>query len=228
MATPTDREPAPRQMASPLPRWRPPWPAVTDWPDHVRVPDTGFIDALNARTSRSGGPLHAADLAALLRQSTSLRHRGQDGRFGTWESRSAPSAGGLHGIHILCLPLDDGHPAGIYDDVDHELRAPGPLSNARELNRRSVGEIAGAHAGTTLQFFVDFARYDACYESAETLMWRDAGVLSAVVTLVAAALELVSIPLGRHGSTIVEAAGLNNRFVAAGGVHVGKMAQRDP
>lgn len=192
------------------------------------MPGTGFMVALDARRSRPGGNLDADDLAALLRHSTALRHRGQDGRFGTWESRPAPSAGGLHGIHILCLPLDEGHPAGVYDDVDHQLRAPGPLSGARELNRHSTREIAGANAGTTLQFFADVARYDACYESAETLVWRDAGALSAVVALVAAALDLVSIPLGRHGRTIVEAANLGERFVAVGGVHVGSGAARAP
>lgn len=204
-----------------MPRWRSPWPAVTDWPDHVRVPGTGFMAALHARTSRPGGKLQADDLAALLRHSTCLRHRRQDGRFGTWESRSAPSAGGLHGIHILCLPIGEGHAAGIYDDVDHELRAPGPLSRARELNRRSAREIAGVNAGTTLQFFADVARYHACYDSADTLVWRDAGALCVVVALVAAALDLVSIPLGRHGRTIVEAAKIGDRFVGVGALHVG-------
>ncbi len=192
------------------------------------MPGGGFMAALNARTSRPGGKLDADDLAALLRHSTFLRHRGQDGRFGTWESRSAPSAGGLHGIHILCLPLDGGQAAGVYDDVDHELRAHGPLSGARELNRLSAREIAGANAGTTLQFFADVARYHACYESADTLVWRDAGALSTVVALIAAALDLVAIPLGRHGRTIVEAANLGDRFVAVGGVHVGSRAARTP
>lgn len=160
------------------------------------------------------------DLAAVLWHSTFLRYRKTDGRFGTWESRSAPASGGLHGIHILCLPLDTHHAAGFYDDERHGLRSPHPMLLARELNAANVAELAGARSGTTIQFVADPARYRTCYDNAETLIWRDAGAMLAVVTLVATALGLASVPLGRHGDAIVEVAGVGNRFVAVGGVHI--------
>lgn len=194
---------------------------VTDWSAPAEAPQNDFFSTLAARSSIAGGPLDERDLAALLWHSTFLRYRGTDGRFGTWESRSAPASGGLHGIHILCLPLDARHVPGVYDDERHGLRSPHPMARARELNAASVAELTGARSGTTIQFVADQARYRACYDNAETLVWRDAGAMLAVVTLVATGLGLASVPLGRHGDAIVELAGIGNGLLAVGGVHIG-------
>ncbi|KTE20559.1 hypothetical protein ATE67_09935 [Sphingopyxis sp. H050] len=51
-------------------------------------------------------------------------------------------------------------------------------------------------------------------------MWRDAGALTAVVSLVATLLGLVSVPLGRHGDDIVLATQLGAGFVGVGGIHI--------
>jgi hypothetical protein len=94
------------------------------------------------------------------------------------------------------------------------------MDRARELNAVSVAELAGAREGTTIQFIADPARYRACYDNAETLIWRDAGAMLAVVALVATALGLASTPLGRHGDEIVQAAEIGDHFLAVGGIHV--------
>lgn len=221
MAIHTDAGPVPKPGGKPVPRWSPSWPSVTDWHKPTLFPESNFMDVLRSRSSRAGGRISEDDLAILLYHSTFLRQRRDDGRFGSWESRTAPGAGGLHGIHILCLPMGTNDSAGIYGEEKHALLAADNLSLARELNARSVAEIAGATAGTTLQFIADFERYDACYEAAESLIWRDSGVLTGVVSLVGAALGLVSIPLGRHGNRIVASLNLGSRFVAVGGIHLG-------
>jgi hypothetical protein len=95
------------------------------------------------------------------------------------------------------------------------------LDRARELNAASVLALTGASAGTTLQFIADWRRYEACYDAPDSLLWRDSGVLTAIIALVATALDLVATPLGRHGSDIVEVAGLRPSFVGAGGIHLG-------
>lgn len=221
MARHTDKEPRPRPGAIAPPRWCPTWPLVTNWDAPGEAPRNDFFSTLAARSSSAGGPLDERDLAALLWHSTFLRYRGTDGRFGTWESRSAPASGGLHGTHILCLPLDARHAPGVYDDERHGLRSPHRMARARELNAANVAELAGARFGTTIQFVADPARYRACYDDAETLVWRDAGTMLAIVTLVATGLGLASVPLGRHGDAIVEAAVDSDRFLAVGGVHIG-------
>lgn len=164
------------------------------------------------------------DLASLLRHSTLLRERRFDGRFGTWESRSAPAAGGIHALHLLCLPLGRNEACGIYDADVHALRAAHSLEEARALNMQSVATIAEAEEGTTLQIVVDRDRYEACYHHCDSLIWRDAGAVITVISLIATLLGLESVPLGRHGDDIVLAARLGAGFAGAGAVHIGSKA----
>lgn len=197
------------------------WPEVTAWPRQVLAPERDFFDVLNSRRSRTGGAVGEDSLAALLRHTTMLRTRRLDGRFGEWESRSAPSAGGLHAIRILCLPLERDAPAGLYDQARHALLASGSLVAARRLNKESVLQLSGATSGTTLQLMADRAQYEACYSHPETLAWRDAGALSATAAFVATALGLEGIVLGRHGDDVLEAASLAPTFAAVGAIHLG-------
>ncbi len=220
MAIPTDREPLPRLEAAPIARRLPDWPIVSNWPRQVRAPAHDFLSTLHARRSRIGGNVGEEDLASLLRHSTLLRERRFDGRFGAWESRSAPAAGGLHALHLLCLPFDKRDACGLYDAEAHGLRALNTLERARALNRQSVATIADAEKGTTLQIVADRHRYEGCYDHCDSLIWRDAGALTAVVSLVATLLGLVSVSLGRHGNDIVLATQLGVGFVGVGGIHI--------
>jgi hypothetical protein len=68
----------------------------------------------------------------------------------------------------------------------------------------------------------DASKLDACYDHADSLMWRDAGALAAVICLVAAALDLEAVPVGRTGDKIVRAVGLPSAFVGVGAVHIGR------
>lgn len=221
MAILTDQEPLPRADAAGMARRLPNWPTLTNWARQVRAPSNDFLATLNARRSRVGDRISEDDLASLLRHSTMLRERRFDGRFGAWESRSAPAAGGLHALHLLCLPLEQTGAAGLYDAEAHALRATGALDRARTLNKESVLKLTGAKQGTTLQIVADLYRYEACYDRSESLMWRDAGALTAVISLVATLLGLVSVPLGSHGNDVVSASQLGDGFSGVGAVHIG-------
>jgi SagB-type dehydrogenase family enzyme len=179
-----------------------------------------FFDVLDSRRSTTGATLPFEGLSSLLWHSMRLRER-RPGRFGIgWESRSTPSAGGLHPIRLLVLPVD-GVDGGIYDDHRHALI---PVDGAAlELNRASIDEILGIAEGTTIQFAADAALMDACYENSSSLIWRDAGALTATMCLVATALGLAATPIGRIGSAIVQAAGLPGDFIGTGAVHVGTL-----
>jgi hypothetical protein len=218
----------PQPNAVAVARRLPDWPIVSNWPRQVRAPASDFLSTLNARRSRAGGRLAEDDLASLLRHATLLRERRFDGRFGAWESRSAPAAGGIHALHLLCLPFGTNKTHGIYDADVHALRAPHTLEDACALNMRSVATIANAEEGTTLQVVADRSRYEACYDHCDSLIWRDAGALIAVISLVATLLGLDSVPLGRHGDDIVRAAGLGAGFEGAGAIHVGSRAMPGP
>jgi hypothetical protein len=188
-----------------------------------------FLNVLRNRRSTLGtGPISTRELSSVIWHATLLRERRPATlQFPTWESRAAPSAGGLHVINLLCLPLNDDQAAGIYDPERHDLiKLPhAGLEASLLLNRMSVSEICGAVTGTTLQFAAEFGRGEAAYENYESLLWRDAGALLTIIALVANALGVTATPLGRIGHAIVRAAGLKEpTWRAAGAIHLSSLA----
>lgn len=127
-------------------------------------------------------------------------------------------------MRLLALALEPDGLSGVYDDAQHGLGSPdGAGIEALALNRKSVAELAGADAGTTIQLFADPVRLIRCYEHHESLLWRDAGSVIATLCLVAEALGLAAVPLGRIGTNIVQAYGLPG-YRALGAVHLGTLA----
>lgn len=216
----THTEPRPRhdgrRVATPLPARG--TPIALPAPD--ALPAHAFADVLAMRTSSVRGPASPREVATLLHHASALRFRRHDGRFGDWESRPSPSAGGLHAIRLLVLPLEAGFPAGIHEPERHELRSFDRKIEALEANRRSVTTLTGANHGTTLQLLADEADYEACYADSETLSSRDAGALCMTLSLVATAIGLGSVILGRLGHEVVRAAGIRGAWRGAGAVHV--------
>jgi hypothetical protein len=217
MASPTDGEPAPR-TATVAHRRTIDASSLLALPRVIERPLADFFDVLDARRSATGATLPTERLSSLLWHSMRLRER-RPGRFGIGrESRSSPSAGGLHPIRLLVLPVD-GADGGIYDDHRHALA---PVNDAAlNLNRASIAEILETAQGTTIQFAVDATLVGACYDNPESLIWRDAGALAATMCLVATALDLTATPVGRIGDFIVKAASMPDGFVGAGAVHIG-------
>jgi len=218
MASLTDGEPVPRAVTTVCRQTIVGRGPLIMLPRAIERPPIDFFDVLDARRSTTGATLPTKQLSSLLWHSMRLRYR-RAGRFGIGrESRSAPSAGGLHPVRLLVLPVDHAD-GGIYDDHRHALV---PIDAAAlALNRASVGEILGVARGTTIQLVADPALVGACYENPESLIWRDAGALIATVCLVATALGQTATPVGRVGSAIVNAAGLSEVFIGTGAVHIG-------
>ncbi len=220
MAIPTDAEPLPRAAAD--------RPATTcdlhdlrPLPSHIETPACDFFDVLVSRRSRVGGSVPIKLLASLLWHATQLRERRFDGRFGQWESRPSPSAGGIHPIRLLVLPLDERDEAGIYEDVEHSLgQIDRSAAAAIALNAISVKALTGALTGTTVQLVADPTRIAACYENHSSLLWRDAGAVTATLCLTAQALGLSAVPLGRHGTEIARAFGMPPPVLGMGAVHI--------
>ncbi|MCW3847388.1 hypothetical protein OF829_09050 [Sphingomonas sp. LB-2] len=183
------------------------------------------MEILQGRRSLIGGDITVEDLSSLLWHSTSLRERQTGGRFGLpWESRPAPSVGGLHAMRVVVMPLGDPSTAGEYVPDVHGIA---PIdAEALEINRASLAEMLDCGTGTTLQLACDVDLLEACYSNAGSLLWREAGALSATICQVATGLGLTSVMLGRTGDGILRAAGIDRRLVGAGAVQVGSFPTR--
>ena len=187
-------------------------------------PKRSFFDVLRSRRSKLGNRAPTeGEISCLIWHSMLLRERrGASDCFLDWESRASPSAGGLHPIQALLLPIDGGTPVGFYDPLRHEIitlqNDPAPLIRANEY---SVEKLCGARSGTTIQFVADWAKVQAAYMSGESLLWRDAGALVAIISLVAEACSLAATPLGRMGTELLPLAGLvDARWKAVGAIHI--------
>lgn len=221
MARHIDAEPKPR---SPAEKWQKP---VIQSVGSVFLPkieatdNPAFFDIVDRRRSLVGDPLPELKLASVLWHSMRYRESGE-GRFGMeWTSRTAPSAGGLHPIEILCLPVESDGLAGIYDPSGHAIRQLGHgLMDARAMNAKNLNELTGAISGTTLQLVGDQSKLDACYTEADSLLLRDSGALATIISLVATACDLRSVILGRMGTDVVRAAGIGPPFIGLGAIHV--------
>lgn len=228
MATPIDGdEPRPLRPARPWTRTAMHLSATRALSPQILAPERDFLATLHGRRSGAGEDPGADFVAALLWHVTQLRERRLDGRFGLWESRTCPSAGGLHPISLLIIPLTSAEKPGVYLPDTHAIGFlevdPEP---AMSLNRASVAALANSRSGTTIQLVADSAILSACYENWQSLLWRDAGAMIATLALTATALGLTAVPLGREGSDIVRAFGLSVPFTGVGAVHIG--SRRSP
>lgn len=215
-------EPEPRSASG---IWRPFLPA-TDLPRHLPPPWPGaareFMDIARARRSRLRGAVDLSQVGNLLWHLTRDIEPPLEGRARLPAyHRLAPSAGGLHPYHFVCIDNDSAEVV-LYDADEHAFR---PLLVDREsvlpLNQESVAAVLGASRGCTIRFIFDHSLVEAAYLKPESLLLRDAGALLATTCFVAEWLGLAACPLGFLGEDLVPRLGFpGSRFSGAGGVQI--------
>jgi hypothetical protein len=218
---------------TPLPEPRP-WPQPRpytpfQWPqgafDPLPVPggDAGpaLFEVLGRRRSaRQFHPLHQDALGALLwhsqrRQATAPSPLGFD-----LERRPAPSGGAIHPIHLLVFQPAVGRWAR-YDGAAHGLHDLGDWATSlSELVDHARTLVADASA-TLVWFVAEPGKTAAKYEHAESVVWRDAGVLQGVMVTAATGLGLEACLLGFTGDTWAGRLADQGQLVGMGALLVG-------
>lgn len=196
------KEPSPRGDPSPIVRWRPRGPSgrVTQTVLSVpaSLPSATFVEVLDGRRSiRDMTSPPQARVGELLWHALRVR-LGSD----EWQSRAAPSAGGIHAVEAFIIEQAD-ESAHYYDPVRHHLLRIDDI-DARALAQATadVRQVLSGAAGAVLLLAADERCYAARYTNPLSLMWRDAGALIAIVQLVATSLGLASCPIGVLGGEL--------------------------
>lgn len=137
------------------------------------------------------------------------------------ETRTAPSAGGMHPIHVLISR--SGSPWMRYDPVEHAL-VDIPLSAlSATAARKAAGELIAVGQGVLIGLVAEPGKTAAKYENHESLVWRDAGVALGYMSIVAEALGLAFCPLGITGAPfLTDFLPVGTPIKAAGMAVVGK------
>lgn len=190
-------------------------------PEPCAIP---FGDVLDRRcTKRELRPIRLERLGALLWHAA--RTRAKYG--GIWEHRAAPSAGGLHPIELVITGNSDEQ-AFRYNPTRHALERlvniDATLLQAACADLRTVVPTAD---GALILLAADLGRTAAAYENAESLVWRDAGCLIAMLQIVGAWLELGCCPLGTLGRNLLQTIGAESQLIATGVVIVGEVSAAD-
>jgi len=133
-----------------------------------------------------------------------------------------PSPGGLHSVRIVVLHYPE-HPkdAFMYLPDQHAL---GLVATGPEVQSalRSFSAVVPVCGGSFLWFLGDWGRLASKYHNPESLMWKEAGVLTAGVYLAAANLGLNCCAVGHNGGReLMQIGGPLTHFAALGGCMVG-------
>jgi len=111
--------------------------------------------------------------------------------------RPIPSAGAIHPIHILFANSNQNSWKRYVPQL-HALREVKESSNVKVVID-AIRTIVPPEQGTLFLFVAEHGKTFAKYNSATSLIWRDAGVMLGALSLCAEALDLSFCPLGVTG-----------------------------
>ena len=182
-----------------------------------------FFEVISGRVSRrTFKPLTFEQLNALLWYSSRTISIAPPKQQIRWEHRPAPSAGGRHPIDVFLIEQAGGNNRlSLYQSVPHALA----LLKINQGNLSSLilemEKILPRQEATVLWFGAQFERTLARYENGDSLVWKDAGVLTATFSFVAEALNLNFCPLGITGEPYLSQCFGSEKVTGVGGVYVG-------
>lgn len=157
-----------------------------------------YPDLVGSRRTRyEFGPVDTMTLGLLFERSARVSVEVPSGYGFPLTKRAAPSAGGIHPIHLIV------HAYGArvlcrYDPFAHSLREIRTELDPAEL-RESMSRVVDGEQGVLVLLVAEPGKSAVKYENAASLVWRDAGVLLAFLAMGAESLKLNFAPLGVTG-----------------------------
>lgn len=166
------------------------------------------------RTRRVFGLLSQVQIAKFLWLSCRVFAKGDD-RFGfSLTQRPVPSAGAIHPIHLILG--DKNSDWSRYDPDRHGLASLRTAGSALTGLWQAIEQVLEPADGTALLFVAEPGKVYAKYESGNSLIWRDTGVIIGHMALVAEALQLNFCPLGITGEPWVSRLDVQRQLVGVG------------
>lgn len=177
------------------------WPDGTfhALPEIEDVGDKGIFNLLDhRRTRRTFTALSEGQLGQLLWRCARTQAIAESDYGFDLELRPTPSAGAMHPIHIL-VHLPGASNWSRYDSRRHDLvELPGSAEAFAGLEEQCHEALPAVQA-TRLLLVAEPGKTCAKYQNGESLIWRDAGALLAVMAVIAEALDYSFCPLGVTG-----------------------------
>ena len=115
------------------------------------------------------------------------------------QQRAVPSAGAIHPIHLVMQMPENSATWARYNPLTHALDVMGASADVLDALRIEADRVVVAQPGSLLLFIAEPAMTAAKYENADSLVWRDAGVMQGALAITAEALGLSYCLLGITG-----------------------------
>lgn len=168
-------------------------PAPTDQP-----PTDIFTALKNRRSALHFNPVNEQQLSNFLWHSCRCLNTTNSPYGFQLEQRPSPSAGAIHPIHLALK-----HPYNSswwrYDPYNHALQQiPDGQDKLLELSHQRK-QLNDSEQATEVLLLAEPGKMQAKYNHANSLVWRDAGALIGIMSLVAESLNMSFCPLGMTG-----------------------------
>lgn len=191
--------PAPRKQLREYTPWR--WPVVRS----ITLPVVSDISRtcasvlLERRSRRTFSALGLEELSPLLWHTLRCQRTADSPLGFALQQRPTPSAGAIHPVHLVMQVPGESRQWARYSPISHTLDVIGPSADILNVLRAEAGQVLDTQSGSLLLFVAEPAMTAAKYENADSLIWRDAGIMQAALAIVAQALALNYCLLGITG-----------------------------
>lgn len=197
---------------------------VSYLPQPKILPSTAFRNILASRQSRRVFNPISLHLLNTLLWNSARAITVSSPTSPRWQHRPAPSAGGRHPIDLLIFTeQQQTKNVFLYEPVSHSLaKLNVEATSYLEQFFSSVNHIVTRDKATIIWFGAQFDRTMSRYKDGESLVWRDAGALLAILTLVAECLNLNCCAIGITGEPFIsKLLRSKGKVVGVGGVLLG-------
>lgn len=131
------------------------------------------------------------------------------------QQRSIPSAGAIHPIHLV-MQVPGSADWARYNPITHTLDVMGSSAAVLGSVYAEASRLVEMQSGSLLLFIAEPAMTAAKYQDADSLVWRDAGVMQGALAFVAEALGLNYCLLGITGDPWVGQLAEQHELVGVG------------
>lgn len=212
-------------LGNPSPRRKPLMYQPVSWPtgDLIFLPQPRAINSLppldtvieSRRTQRDFGRLPQTVFSKWLWMVGREMAEGHSDLGFPLTRRPVPSAGAIHPVHLV-FSLPEANGWYLYSPEKHALASLIAPVATREQIRTELSPVLDIQEGVAIRLIAEPGKTAAKYENADSLIWRDAGVLLGQMALVAEALAFNFCPLGTTGHEWCAQLELESRLVGVG------------
>ena len=211
-------EPAPRCLYLPYERVR--WTVTAEEllpvPRHLHVPYSQVVES--RRSIRTFAPISESDLSTLLWLTAGTRD--VSSTDSSVAHRAAPSAGGLHPIHLLIVRQQSPFLVR-YHSGRHVLEQVKCEHADAVAVMSDASKFMPAGGASLIVFAAEPGITASRYHHSISLVWRDAGVLQGQLCFAASALGLACCLLGATGDAWLTTLLSESRLLGMGAALVG-------